>query len=614
MQLAMRERTILLAFATTMSISGSGAIAAPDVKPKESLAWRDVEGRAHSLNEASKSKATVFIFTSTQCPISNIYTPRLIELGKTYGPRAVQFYAVNSNREDTREAVAKFAKERGFPFPTVKDNGTTLADKLDAHYTPEAVVIDSAGAVRYRGRIDDNKEREKVVRQDLREALDALLEGKDPPRASTIPVGCTIFRDKAIQPIAGAATVTFARDVAPILNANCVACHRSGEVAPFSLETYQQAKTWASQIRDYTVRKLMPPWKAVPGYGSFHDSRSLTPDQINTLGRWADSGAPAGDLKAAPVTPQFGDPAAWYLGKPDQVIQPVRDYHLDAEGKDVYRNFVLPAEFSEDRYLSAMEFKPGNRAIVHHVVLYIDTMRKADELDNKEKEPGYTVPGVGIGVEPAIWGEVWVPGNAPRMLPQGVAIRIPKGSHMVMQVHYHKSGKPEVDRTQVALFFAKDKVEKVIHTTLTGQAFFVLKPGEKSTVVTSNLVVPFDMTLRSIFPHMHMLGKLMKVTATLPDGTTRKLIRIDDWDFNWQATYHYKEPVKLPKGTKIDVYAVYDNSESNPRQHTHPPKQVTWGEQTTDEMMFCFFNITADQENVAAGKLLKGVRGDRSGI
>jgi len=566
---------------------------------KTALAWTDVNGRNYTEADLKKAKATVFFFSSTQCPIANLYTPRMVELAKEYMPRGVRFFLVNSNPEDSREKVVKYARERRIPFPAVKDNGTELADRLGAQMTPQAILLDSKGNIRYLGRIDDNKDRAKVARHDLREALDAILAGRPVKQARTLPFGCIIFRDRPTI-AATNATVTYTRDIAPILNANCVVCHRAGEVAPFTLETYAQARVWARQIKDYTARRLMPPWKAVPGYGEFHDKRWLTDEQIALIAKWADSGAPQGDPKDLPPAPKFPDPNRWTLGQPDLVLQPVRPYHLAAEGEDVYRNFVLPIDFKEDRYVQAMEFKPDNRAVVHHIVTYIDPTARSAEMDGKETEPGYTVPGVGIGIENAIWGEVWVPGNEARRLPPGIAIKIPAGAKLVMQVHYHKTGKPEVDRSRMALYFAKGKVEKRIHTFPLGTFFLAIPPGRERHEVQADYTLPLDVQLRSIFPHMHMLGREMKVTATLPNGTVKPLIYINDWDFNWQATYYYKEPLALPKGTKLHLVAYYDNSEKNPRQTAHPPRLVTFGPQTTDEMCFAFLGLTVDRENLNA--------------
>jgi thiol-disulfide isomerase/thioredoxin len=561
--------------------------------------WKDVEGHDYDVAQIAHNKATVFIFASTECPISNIYMPRLSDMARAFKDRGVRFLMIDSNREDSPDALRRYERDRKLPFPVIRDTGTTLADWLSATATPEAVVLDPRGEVCYRGRIDDNQDRARVIHNDLREALNALLEGKPVARPRTLTFGCAIFRDTA-QPVAAATgpKVTYARDVAPILDRNCLVCHRTGETAPFALETYQQARTWAAAIRDYTARRLMPPWKAVPGYGDFHDARTLSAAEIDTLARWTAAGAPQGDPKDRPTLPTFPDAQTWSLGKPDQVLQPVRPYHLAAEGPDVYRNFVLPADFTEDRYVSAMEFKPGNRAVVHHVVLYIDPSGKSADMDGKEAEPGYTVPGTGIGLLGAEWGEVWVPGRTPRFMPDGVAVKIPRGAKLVMQVHYHKNGAVQADSTQVALYYAKGRVDQVMQGAPLINPTFVLKPGNRAQSVALRIKLPTDVHLRTIFPHMHLLGREMRVTATLPDGSKKALIYVKDWDFNWQETYVYKDPVALPKGAIISIEAVYDNSETNPRQTNHPAKEVRWGEQTTDEMCVCVLGITLDSEKL----------------
>jgi len=583
-----------------MGLANAQAAKPQTVSKTAPLAWKDVEGRAYSLSRTAGKKATVFFFSSTQCPIANLYTPRMIELAKAYTPRGVQFFLVNSNREDSLAAVLRYAQERGFPFPAVKDNGTALADRLGADKTPEAVILDARGAVRYRGRIDDNADRDKVTRQDAREALDALLAGKPVERPRTLAFGCTIFRDTVKPRALAPATVTYTRDVAPILNQNCVACHRKGEAAPFALETYPQARIWAAQIKDYTARRLMPPWKAVPGHGDFRDARVLTDAQIATLARWADAGMPQGDPKDLPPAPRFPSASAWQLGTPDLVLQSVRPYHLEPEGRDVYREFVLPVDYKEDRYIQGVEFKPDNRAVVHHIILFFDTSGKSAELDGKEKEPGYSVPGVGIGVpqEQTIWVAGWAPGNTPALLPEGTAFKLPAGAKLVLQVHYHKNGRTEVDRSQVGLHFAKGRVDRVMRVVAVINAGFDLKPGLAHQEVRQSLTLPVDVHVWTVFPHMHMLGREMKMTATLPNGKTLPMVWVNDWDFNWQESYHYKEPLALPKGTRIDLVAVFDNSERNPRQPSHPPKEVFWGEQTTDEMCIGFFTATADQEHL----------------
>ncbi len=592
---------IAVALALSAPIGSSAAHRSQGAdEPHAPNRWQDLRGRVYTLQSEPAIKARVFVFASTQCPISNLYIPRINELDSAYSHRGARFFLVDSNPEDTAARLSDYARERRIEIPVVKDHGTALADALAADRTPEAIVVDQKGAVVYRGRIDDNVDRTRIVRHDLAEALDSILSGRPIAHPRTIAFGCGIYRDHAeVESHAAKAACVYTRDIAPILNSHCVGCHRAGEVAPFALETYAEARTWARAIQDVTTRRIMPPWKAVPGFGEFCDARGLDAHDIAAIASWAAAGAPQGDVSTSPPAPHFPPAGAWSLGKPDCELQPVRPYHLTAEGPDVYRNFVLPIDFKEDRYVSAMEFKPGNRAVVHHVVLYIDPTAQSAKMDGKETEPGYSVPGVTIGVFAAEWGEVWVPGRTPRFFPPGVAVKIPAGSKLVMQVHYHKNGAPQTDSTRLALYFAHDTVKQILQTGPLLNAGFALQPGNAHQQVTTSVVLPMDVHIRTVFPHMHLLGREMKVTATLPTGETKPLIYVKDWDFNWQETYLLREPMALPKGTRIDVAAVFDNSDRNPRQPSHPPHEVHWGEQTTDEMCLAVLGFTIDNQKLS---------------
>lgn len=600
--------------------------------PVSPIAWADLSGKRYSLEEVAKHPAAVFFFVSSQCPISNLYTVRMTEIERDYRAKGVACFVVDSNAEDTPSLLRRYARERSIAFPVVKDSGTALADALAASRTPEAIILDSAALVRYRGRIDDNQDRTKVSRSDVREALDDILAGRPVRKPRTTSFGCAIFRDHGKSsttqrpgfPSRGTASsekgdlttrLTFSKDVAPILNRHCVACHRPGDVAPFALQTYQQAKTWSAQIKDYTGRKLMPPWKAVAGYGDFQDAHHMSDAEIQTIAAWVDAGAPEGNTRDLPARPKLLPPDEWALGKPDMVVMASRPYHLAAEGPDVYRNFVLPVEFKEDTYLSGIEFKPDNRAVVHHISANLDPTGKSAEMDGKETEPGYSVPsGVGIGVQEWSVLDGWAPGNTSSLLPAGTALRIPAGSRLVLQVHYHRDGKPEVDQTKLGLHFARGRVEKSRKMLGVDNRTFVLKPGADGQKLAGTFNVFADCHAWMIIPHMHLLGREMKVTATLPDGTRKPMVWVNDWDFNWQESYRYKEPLTLPKGTKVEMEATFDNSERNPRQPTHPPKEVRYGVQTTDEMCICLFFVTMDAENLNIEKPTGAAVVSRSGI
>ena len=382
-----------------------------------------------------------------------------------------------------------------------------------------------------------------------------------------------------------ARATTYATDIAPILDKNCVSCHRPGQVAPFSLIGYDNAKKWASTIVAVTKTKRMPPWKAVQGFGEFLDENRLSNEQIEAISNWEKAGMPRGDKALEPKPRTFS--SEWAIGAPDLIVSANKPFKIGAEGNDVYRNFVIPTNFKETRWVSGIDVRPGNPKVVHHVIAFLDDKDRAkrQEDNTKDGQEGYSSWGGGVGFEPDGSFGGWAPGVRARKSNGETAFELKPGTTIVMQVHYHKSGKPEEDQTKLGLYFAKEKPKQVLKLAWLANPLFKLKAGEKDQKVELNITLPADITLHGVMPHMHMLGRSMKATATLPDGKLVPLIYIDDWDFNWQLTYAYKQPIRLPKGTKIYIEAVYDNSAENPRNPHSPPKQITWGEQTTDEMM-----------------------------
>jgi len=395
-------------------------------------------------------------------------------------------------------------------------------------------------------------------------------------------------------------SITYAHDIAPIMNERCVTCHRSGEVAPFSLEAYDVVRRHAREIAGVTKSRLMPPWKA-DSHGEFEDERRLTAGQIDTIQKWVEGGMPEGNKADLPAPPKFKP--GWKLGEPDAVLEASEDFHIPAEGPDIYRCFVIPAQYAENRYVAAMDVRPGTASVVHHVIAYLDTSGKARQLDAADPGPGYTSYG-GIGVEASGALGGWAPGITPHMLPQGVGVELPKGADIVLQVHYHPTGKAETDRTRVGLYFAKGPVDKRARIGGVIAKDLRIPAGDAHYRISASRQLPFDITLLGVAPHMHMLGQKMDVAATLPDGTKSPLISVPDWDFNWQAIYFYRQPIVLPKGTTIDMQAQYDNSAENPRNPNTPPKEVGWGEQTTDEMSIAFFWYTVDAEHLTKGQLV----------
>ena len=407
----------------------------------------------------------------------------------------------------------------------------------------------------------------------------------------------TAIAGPAYVPLAKGA-VTFNKDIAPILFENCASCHRPGEVAPFSLLSYDDAKKRAKQIAIVTEKHIMPPWKAEAGHEEFINSRRLTDRQIGLIKQWAAEGALEGAAKDLPPAPKFT--AGWQLGEPQAVLQADESYALAADGADVYRCFVIPTDYAEDRYIAAMEVRPENRAIVHHVIAFLDTRGAARKLDAAAAGPGYTSFG-GVGFAPSGTLGGWAPGNVPQRTPPGTGILLPKGADIVLQVHYHPSGKPETDRTKIGLYFSEGPIDKRVRVLALMNPGLRIPAGAKNHEVRAGHTLTSDATILAVMPHMHLLGRDMTINAQLPDGKEKRLVRVVDWDFNWQTTYSFKQPVQLPAGSRLEAVSHYDNSADNPRNPNDPPRAVTWGEQTTDEMCFAFIPYTDDAEHLAQG-------------
>jgi hypothetical protein len=380
---------------------------------------------------------------------------------------------------------------------------------------------------------------------------------------------------------------TFNRDIAPILYQNCSNCHRPGEVAPFALLTYQDAAKRAKQIADITQAHVMPPWKATPGYGDFMDVRRLTDQQIATIADWAKHGAPEGDAAEKPTPPKF--PEGWQAGEPDQVFKMTQAYSAPAEGPDQFRCFAIPLNADHDEYVKRVEFRPGNPKIVHHAILFLDTSREARRRETVPGQGYSCVGGPGLDITGSLGG--WAPGATPSNGREGVANTIKKGSDLVLQIHYHLDGKPEQDQSTVGLTFSKTPPTKGLTLMVLGNEKIDIPAGDAHYVVKASSVLPMDAEAVGIFPHAHYLCKDMKVDAHLPDGSVVPLIWIKDWDFNWQGSYRYASPVKLPQGTRLEMQYVYDNSAANPHNPSDPPREVKFGEETTNEMGFAFISF-----------------------
>jgi mono/diheme cytochrome c family protein len=613
----------LLALVVTLTaFRGSAADPAPSTdrlnKAIDNVALADAAGKASALKGHAGKTATVVAFLSFDCPVSNSYANTLADLHTTYGPKGVGFVAVVP-AEDDAQKVAKKAAEFKYPFPVFADRKRVATEAFKATVTPEVFVLDHNLVLRYRGRIDNQyhgrlKKNPQVTEHDLRAALEAVVAGKDVATPATRAIGCHIDpKERKVT----SEDVTYHRDVAPVLQKHCQSCHRPGDVGPFALTTYKQAVTWASDIVHYTQSKDMPPWKPVGGV-EFSNARALTARELDTLAAWERAGCPEGDPKDAPPPLKLTD--GWRFGEPDLVLTVPDEFHVGPAGKDEFRCFVLPTGLREDRYVVAYEVKPGNASVVHHTLNYYDATGRARKLEDKEKArsrgkdgqdygPGYSVS-MGIGfiplptdaVRPGVPGVGslggWAPGQLGVRYPDGSGTLVPKGADILLQVHYHRTGKPETDRTKIGLYFATKPVEKPWNTVvIPGMSFIASIPAGKPDVkLSGGGYLTADATVYSVMPHMHLLGKSVKITMTPPGETPTVLVDIAQWDYNWQETYWLAKPIAAKAGTRFEIEAVFDNSEKNPNNPNVPPKAVGYGEQTTNEMLFGFVGV------VPAGK------------
>lgn len=380
--------------------------------------------------------------------------------------------------------------------------------------------------------------------------------------------------------------VTFSKDVAPIIFQHCAPCHRPGQSAPFSLLRYTDVKKHGKQIAEVTARRYMPPWLPEPGYVEFAQDRSLTAGQIERIEQWVAQGMIEGVSRDLPALPAWNN--EWQLGQPDLVLQLPETYELPADGKDVYRNLVVPIPTEVRRYVKGVEFRPGNFKVVHHAFVNVDTTRASRRLAEKESPAGFAgmeLPETAHMPGGQLLG--WQPGKAPAFSPPGLAWVLDKNTDLVLQLHLHPSGKPERVQPEVAFYFTDQAPTNVAYRIRLESFKMDIPPGASDYRVEQSYILPVDVTLLRILPHAHYLGKELRVWATLPDGRKQWLIYIRNWDFNWQGDYGFKAPIELPRGSKLQMEYVYDNSEANPRNPHHPPQRVTFGLGSADEMAAC---------------------------
>jgi peroxiredoxin len=600
------QRKAVVAWALVSGLSLAPAVvwagnaAAPPMQPAVAKSaadfmLKDIAGKSVALHDYKEKAAVVVFFMGVDCPISNLYLKDLGDLQARYGKQAVQIVGIQSNAGTTQARAAEHAREYKVAFPVLLDPGQHVANQLGAKRTAEIFLLDSHRQVRYHGALDDRYgytfKRDVPQRHDLEEALKELLAGKPVMVVETTPRGCLITRDE--RP-ASLTKVTYAKQISRILQRRCEECHRAGEVAPFALQSYDDAVEHSAMMKEVVLQRRMPPWHADPRYGHFSNDRRMEQEEIDQLLAWIDAGTPLGDKQELPAPHHWT--TGWQIDKPDYVFELPKQVKVAATGTVEYQYYSVKTNLKEDIWIQAAEARPGNPAVVHHIIVFCRNSKEEDD------------DGEGFGGGQHVCGTA--PGDPPLVLPPGVARRIPAGAELIFQMHYTPNGKATTDRSKVGfvLYKGKDKPQHFSHTQPVMNMRIKIPAGDANYKLESAYKFPRDAKIYQLMPHMHLRGKDFLYELKRPNGQTQVLLSVPQFDFNWQNTYRLSEPVDVPKGSTLHCVAHFDNSKDNPA-NPNPKKVVRWGDQTWEEMMIGWMTLAWSDDKPAAQN--KGVKSDR---
>lgn len=602
----MRHSCQVLLSAALCAALASAALAKDEITPKlgqqvDDFSLQDFRGKTHSLADIKDAKLVVMAFLGVECPLSKLYGARLAELATKYEPKGVAFLGIDSNRQDSVTEMANFAKEHKIAFPLLKDLNNVLADKVGAARNPQIFVLDANRKVCYAGRVDDQYgfqtgsgyAKTNVKRHDLIETLDQLLDGKQPSWATTEAIGCLIGR---VRKVSTDSDVTYSNQISRIFQKHCGDCHREGQIGPFTLQSYDDAVGWSEMIDEVVRDGRMPPWHADPKYGHFANNISLSEEEKQLIYKWVAAGAPEGNPQDLPKPVQYA--GSWMTpGGPDKIFYMTEEpVDVKAEGTEPYRYYTVDTDFDEDKWVQVAECMPGNRGVVHHMIVF---MRPGDAGLMGQESFGQLAG--------------FAPGTRPFVLPTGMAKLVPKGWKLVFQMHYTPNGSPQKDRSAVGVKFADPATVKYRVATANALNFaFVIPAGDPNFLVESTQGYKKDVLLLGMFPHMHLRGKDFHYEVVYPDGKKETLLNVPRYDFNWQTSFVLSEPKTLPQGTTLHCTAHFDNSADNPA-NPDPSKPVRWGDQTWEEMMIGWFDIAIPKDTKISDVLLKSPGGRSRG-
>jgi len=548
-------------------------------RPERDYQFTSTSAKGHKVvvEKGSGTKLTVVCFLGTECPMARLYGPRLSKLADEFRSHHVRIVGVNSNRQDSVAEIRAYVDELSVSFPVIHDRGNLIADRYGATRTPEVFLLDEQLRLRYHGRIDDQYapgiSRAAPTEEDLRMAIEQLVAGKPVATAETTALGCLIGKVASRrQHEIVKNDITYSRHVARVLQKHCVECHRAGEIGPFAMDSYDEVAGWADTMLETIDNGRMPPWHADPGHGSFSNARHMPEADKRILRDWIAGGLPPGDEAELPEPIEFV--RNWQLERqPDQVIEMRKDpFLVKSNGVVEYQYFVADPKFEQDRWITGAQVIPGNRAVVHHAILFVR-------------------PPDGSRFRGASLLSGYVPGQDLVPLPPGHGWKIPAGSMLVFQMHYTPNGMEQQDTTKLGLLFGdeKDLTHEVFTVIGLDQEFEIPAAASTHTVTVKVPRLPEHGHLLAVTPHMHYRGKSFRLFT---DGNSPQvLLKVPNYDFNWQHSYIFAEPVPLANLDQLRFDVTFDNSSGNPF-NPDPDKTVYWGDQTWEEMAVAFFLIS----------------------
>ena len=559
---------------------------APEVKV-EDFHLLDHKGRSRYLHRQSASKAVVLISVSASCPIVAEAVPKIKALRDQFSSKGVVFWLLDSDPQDDRAAIKQQADSWGLDLPILEDRAQLVAKALNIEKTCEAICVSTTNwVIFYRGALDkrlaEGKSTSWLPKTYAEGALTKFLANQKLSPSYTVAKGTSLNLATASNPNEKP-DISYANDIAPVLQRSCVPCHSPGNIGPFALSSYERVRGKSSMIREVLLTERMPPWHADPHYGTFLNKRQLTPEQAQRLVQWIDQGSPRGE-GADPLAAKAPPPAQeWPLGQPDYIVKFPKAEEIPATGVFDYRYVYARSPIPSNAWLRAAVIKPGNRKAVHHVLVLTMTQQELQQLrSSRQRNSPNGLDG---------YFTAYVPGYEAAPYPEGTGKFLRAGSVIVFQVHYTATGKPEKDSTEMGLYLCKEKPAVELKTHAAYNVKFKIPPEAAEYESTAEYKFAKDALLYAMSPHMHLRGSRFQYEAIYPDGKKEVLLSVPNYDFKWQHLYHLTKPKRLPAGTRLVCRGAHDNSAQNPA-NPDSSKQVGFGDQTFDEMFIGYFNYT----------------------